>query len=184
MAIATVAYAEPPAIVRREQDRVQGREGQAIEKFLRQIYKETRLSQQWKELLASTEPAERRMVEAANQMDFERHRMLAKLAELSALPDNWDGYGSPGPQPAVQEAASALIGILWKAGVPTPHFAPVSGGGLQLEWQKQGRELELEILPHGEIAFLKVYESGEMQEGILPCSAQHEVVELVRWFNA
>lgn len=111
-------------------------------------------------------------------------RMLDKLTELSELPNNWDGYGSPGIQPAVKVAASDLIGVLHKAGAPMPHFALVSGGGLQLEWRKKNRELELEILPSGEIGFLKAHESGEMQEGILPRSFHLDVFELVKWFNA
>ncbi len=111
-------------------------------------------------------------------------RMLDKLAELSELPENWDGYGSPGIQPVVKETASDLIETLHKAGAPMPHFAPVSGGGIQLEWRKKNRELELEILPNGEIAFLKAPEPGEMEEGILPLSFHADVFELVKWFNA
>lgn len=123
------------------------------------------------------------VIETAPEDEYTRRRMLDKLAELSILPDNWDGYGSPSLQPAVKEAAADLIGILCEAGAPLPHFAPVSGGGLQLEWQRNGRELELEILPNGDLAFLKVYESGEMEEGLLPRSFHDHVVELVQWLS-
>lgn len=67
--------------------------------------------------------------------------------------------------------------------MPMPHFAPVSGGGIQLEWRRQNRELELEILPNGEIAFLKAPEPGEMEEGVLPLSFHADVFELVKWFE-
>lgn len=179
-----IACAEPPALVRREQNEVQGNEGRQVEHILRQILNGLRRSQPWQALLASTEAANEGTVEVSDQTDFERPRMLARLAELSELPDNWDGYGSPSLQPAVQETASALIGIICEAVAPTPHFAPVSGGGLQLEWQRQGRELELEILPDGEIVFLKVSEAGEMQEGSLPSSFHDNAMELVQWLTS
>ncbi len=54
MAIATVAYAEPPAIVRREYNGVQGREGKQIEAAVRQICEGLRHSFQWNKLLTTT----------------------------------------------------------------------------------------------------------------------------------
>ena len=112
------------------------------------------------------------------------NRMLDKLAQLSELPENWDGYGSPCVQPAVKETAVDLIHLLHKIGMPVPHFAPVSGGGIQLEWHKTDRELELEILPDGDVAFLKVNGSEEMEEGVLPRYFHVSVCELAKWFNA
>lgn len=50
--------------------------------------------------------------------------------------------------------------------LPTPHISPVPGGGIQFEWQKGYRELELEILPNRSIEFLVVTE-GDMTEGHL-----------------
>jgi hypothetical protein len=54
MAIATVAYAEPPAIVRRESNGLQGREGKQIEAAVRQICEGLRHSFQWNKLLTAT----------------------------------------------------------------------------------------------------------------------------------
>ncbi|MGH9837473.1 MAG: hypothetical protein ACREEM_01670 [Blastocatellia bacterium] len=123
-------------------------------------------------------------IETMPENGFELSSMFDKLKELFELPDNWDGYGSPAIQPAVKETASDLANTLHKAGAPLPHIAPVSGGGIQLEWHKKDRELELEILPDGDVAFLKVNESGEMQEATLPRTFYDRVFELVRWFNS
>lgn len=111
-------------------------------------------------------------------------RMLDRLAQLSELPDNWDGYGSPRIQLEVKETAADLIHLLHKIGMPVPHFAPVSGGGIQMEWRKNDREMELEILPDGDVAFLKVNGSEEMEEGVLPRYFNVSVCELANWFNA
>jgi len=47
-----------------------------------------------------------------------------------------------------------------------PHIAPVPGGGIQLEWDRDNRSLELEIHPNGHLEFL-VCEGDEMVDGPL-----------------
>jgi len=68
MAIATVACTEPPAIVRRRQDGVRGREGQQIEETLKQIYHALHRSQQWERLL--TPPTEVKEIESLEVSDL------------------------------------------------------------------------------------------------------------------
>lgn len=103
-----------------------------------------------------------------------------QLHQLSKLPENWDSYGSSRIKPTSVEKTADLLIDLAKFGMPTPSIFPVSGGGIQLEWQKGKRELEIEILPNGEIEFLKVYENGEMQEGRI---SKQYIWQLVRWFK-
>jgi hypothetical protein len=110
-------------------------------------------------------------------------RMIDEVDELADLPENWDGYGSPPIQSAAKETAYRLVELLDQLGMPNPHFAPVSGGGLQLEWQKGKCELELEILPTGEVSFLTVEESGEMNEAALPSDFQPDLSRLATWFK-
>jgi hypothetical protein len=110
-------------------------------------------------------------------------RMIDEVDELANLPENWDGYGSPPIQSAVRRTAYKLVELLDNLGLPNPHFAPVSGGGLQLEWQKEKRELELEIFPNGKVSFLMVEDSGEMNEGALPPDFQPDLSRLATWFK-
>lgn len=59
MAIAITTYAEPPAIVRRESNKVQGVEGRLLENSIRQIFERLQLSAEWKAALSrSREPNE------------------------------------------------------------------------------------------------------------------------------
>jgi len=88
---------------------------------------------------------------------------LQKLLDLSQLEPDWDGYGSPAIDlPCLGRAlALSLIGIVPDE-TPTPLVAPVPGGGVQLEWEVQGRVLELEFRPSGATEFLIV--DGDRQE--------------------
>lgn len=109
--------------------------------------------------------------------------MFDKLTELSELPENWDGYGSRRIEPAAKKTASNLLLMVYSLGMPTPHIVPVSGGGIQLEWQIKGRELELEVLPDGEILFLIVNENEQMQEGSVPHFLSPTLPALAAWLN-
>lgn len=109
--------------------------------------------------------------------------MFDKLAELSELPENWDTYGSQRIQPAAKKTASNLLWRVYSLGMPVPHLVPVSGGGIQMEWQQNKRELELEILPNGEILFLVVDENEGMQEGRVPHRLLPTLKNLADWLT-
>lgn len=87
------------------------------------------------------------------------------LARLIQLPGNWDSYGSLPIQPPAYFGALWLLLVLNDTAVSAPHIGPVSDGGIQLEWQLAGRELELEILPDGTIGYLSVNDRGEIETG-------------------
>ncbi len=108
---------------------------------------------------------------------------LKKLAELARLPENWDGYGSRPVQLAAVEGTARLLAALASVSPPPPHFCPVPGGGVQLEWQVSSRELELEVLPNGSMEFLVVDEEGEMLEGRLAPNRFDEMRTLIGWLK-
>ena len=45
------------------------------------------------------------------------------------------------------------------------------------------RELELEIFPNGEVSFLTVETSGEMEEGTFPADFRTDLSRLATWFK-
>lgn len=103
-----------------------------------------------------------------------------ELHKLKELPENWDSYGSSRiKDKAVKTTANLLVDTA-KFGMPKPYIFPVSGGGLQLEWQQGNKELEIEILPNGKIEYLKVNENGEMEEGEI---LELDIWRLVKWFR-
>lgn len=78
------------------------------------------------------------------------------LDRLAELPTNWDGYGSPPIGKSALQSARRLIEALDSFSMPMPEVRPVSGGGIQFEWRKAERELEVEILPDGSGSYLAV----------------------------
>jgi hypothetical protein len=93
---------------------------------------------------------------------------LFGLRRLAEFPEDWDGYGSPALTGAAVSQSRQVILELARAGVLSPDIRPVSGGGLQLEWRHAGRELELGVLPNGDLEFLVVLDGNHMVEGALP----------------
>jgi hypothetical protein len=110
-------------------------------------------------------------------------RAQQKLKELSELTENWDSYGSRPIQQKASETAAELLTETANFGLPEPQIFPVPGGGLQLEWESAKRELELEILPDGEIEYLIVDREGKMRENKISPSWMDEIYRLVSWFK-
>jgi len=103
-----------------------------------------------------------------------------ELQTLKDLPENWDSYGSPKLTNEASKRAAGLLHELACFGMPKPDLFPVSGGGLQLEWQRENRELEIEVLPDGSIEYLKVFPDGKMEEGKAIAA---DVLTLAQWFR-
>jgi hypothetical protein len=89
---------------------------------------------------------------------------IKRLQEILSLPKDWDSYGSSPPtQEAVNTAMKLMTGIDIDYFV-APHVVPVSGGGLQLEWEAGTRELELEVLNDGSVEYLKSERGDPIEE--------------------
>lgn len=85
-----------------------------------------------------------------------------RLQNLASLPENWNGYGSPQIAGEAISESLRIINELAKLGMPEPEIFPISGGGVQMEWQNQGAELEIEIMPDRSISYLLVGDNNEM----------------------
>lgn len=90
---------------------------------------------------------------------------IKRLNEVLSLLENWDSYGSPAP---TQDAANTAMDLLTGIDIDyfvAPRVVPVSGGGLQLEWQIETRRLELEILSDGSVEYLTTDREESCAEG-------------------
>ena len=110
---------------------------------------------------------------------------LADVARLAALPANWDSYGSPPlSETACQNAVQLLASIEYED-FPVPRIVPLSGGGLQIEWQYNRRELGLEIVAGShEVLFLKVHEDDSAEEGVFSITDRSTLQALLNWLLA
>ena len=73
---------------------------------------------------------------------------LRRAVHLLALPENWDSYGAPKITSSAVDAALRLRAAL----ATEPAMVPTSKGGVQLEWHDRGFDVELELLPDGQLA--------------------------------
>jgi len=91
---------------------------------------------------------------------------LETVRRLGNMPENWDGYRSPSIPVRATIAAGYVLSVVAEHMITPPHIAPVPGGGIQLEWDRDYRSLELEIQPNGQLEFL-VSEGDEIIDGSL-----------------
>jgi hypothetical protein len=87
---------------------------------------------------------------------------LQQLETISALQKDWDSYGSDPPTPEAILAARQLIADAYRNSKLVPYFvAPISGGGVQLEWRGPRREIEVELGSDGKsFSYLLIEEKG------------------------
>src|SRR6266498_726951 len=105
---------------------------------------------------------------------------LQTVERLTNMAENWDSYGSARISMLARTSANELLSIHSLNRTPPPHIAPVASGELQFEWVYEDRELELEILPTGDLEFLITSESGEMVEGPVSDS-NRQIPILISW---
>ncbi len=75
--------------------------------------------------------------------------VLESFADVMQLPAGWDSYGAAPPS---REAAVAAFTFLVGAMAPTtspPSIVPMSDGGIQLEWHRNGLDVEIDFPSDG-----------------------------------
>lgn len=86
--------------------------------------------------------------------------LTEQLDAMLALESNWDGYNADPIVPEVVEVAKEFVGflhaLLGRGGDETNMFvAPGRDGGVQVEWDDDAAEYEMEINPDGSFGFLR-----------------------------
>jgi hypothetical protein len=84
---------------------------------------------------------------------------IQSFEDLLQLPPNWDGYGAAQIQELIVDTAYRLLREVMDNDAPTPSVVPLSDGGVQLEWHRHGRNLEIEF-PADETPSFYYYEDG------------------------
>ena len=117
-------------------------------------------------------------------LDAKQLHLLRGIHSVASLSPNWDSYESPPPTPAAIMSAVAQVVRVDLSNLPVPHVAPVSGGGVQLIWQNDGRSLDLEFLPNGNIEYLTSQGGTHRLEGELTAADYQMTQALVAWLAA
>lgn len=109
--------------------------------------------------------------------------LLEKISGFRSLRPNWNSYGSPPPSETAIRNAIQFV-VLMEDEDPRPRVLPVSGGGIQFEWNCGERELELEFLPDGKVELLKVPDRESVgEEGRADSVNRIEVEKLFSWLT-
>ena len=70
-----------------------------------------------------------------------------QLQAIESLPDGWDSYGAPSPDPHFVACGRRFIERLARVpNLPQPYVNPTRNGGVQFEWEVGERYFELEIV--------------------------------------
>ncbi len=91
--------------------------------------------------------------------------IFERLKELAQLEADWDSYGAKAISSValvkVFEVLEALKERFVKVKEPLPQFiAPLADGGLQLEWNGQQGDIEVEIYPDGDLGYVLIEGQG------------------------
>ncbi len=106
---------------------------------------------------------------------------LQKLDDLAALDEDWDSYGGKPLSPAIYNAASMMLASLEFDELPVPCVTLCSAGTVQLEWQLNGRELEVEVVSPTRLRSLRVFPDGTMDEQEIAYSTTDALRHRTRW---
>ncbi len=82
-----------------------------------------------------------------------------RLNELVALTEGWDGKRAPAVAEQAFLTAARVLGELAEEQIPRPDISPSLDGGLLLEWDRDGFDLDVFVEPDG--AATVYYEHGD-----------------------
>jgi hypothetical protein len=103
------------------------------------------------------------------------------LRDIAKLPSGIPGGCSMIAVPALKAAFGVLGAVDLHIPLPAPNIGPVIGGGLQFEWKSNGKELEIEVLPDGEMLYLRSWNSHD-EEG--PVRGVSALLDHLEWLNS
>ena len=108
--------------------------------------------------------------------------VIRQASELVQLPPGWNSYGA---KPIANEAVKAAIAFLVEAipaipNVVAPAVVPTVRGGLQLEWHRQGVDLEIEFGPDATGSW---YAEDRDTEETVEAPLVNDDVALRRWLG-
>src|SRR3990172_155134 len=110
---------------------------------------------------------------------------VKRILQFQSLRDNWDSYGGHPPSFDVILTASSVVRNITLDDPPKPRIVPVPGGGIQFEWKKGRRELEIEGRPDGSIEYLKIDDGDPIGDGEeLESASTGSVESLLSWLIA
>jgi len=109
--------------------------------------------------------------------------VVEQLNDLRRLRFGWDGYRGAPISKEIITAAIAMINALDDHIAPRPRVVPTTSGGLQLEWNRPDRALELEFEKRDMVHYLRWEPAALIEdEDFTPPTDMERIHELIKWF--
>ncbi len=104
--------------------------------------------------------------------------LMQGFVDLFTLPENWDSYGAPPIIPRIINQALNLMNGLLGTASPAPRVVPLSSGGLQLEWHRNGIDLEV-VFDQDEQPFFYIRNRSNGEESEHPLPQDRELLRSI-----
>src|ERR1017187_2252618 len=99
---------------------------------------------------------------------------VKSLGDLLQLHRDWDGYGADEVQEHIAQKALWLLVEVMDNDSPSPSVVPLNDGGIQLEWHRHGRNLEIEFPVAAPPVFFYYEDASELEtEGAVSRGYNH-----------
>mgnify|MGYP003382453135 CR=1 FL=1 len=103
-----------------------------------------------------------------------------RFDELTALPKGWDGYGGLPVSFGCAQFAAHLVERLYDPSIPAPNLVPGSDGTVQIEWHRNGYDVEIDVTaPYEVVAYRHDLVSGNDEEVAL----QTDFTQIADWIG-
>jgi hypothetical protein len=106
---------------------------------------------------------------------------LTQLREVQQTGADIPGVGDLRIDEATATRARMLLAMIDFLELPTPHVAPVSGGGMSIEWALGPKEVKYALYPDGETIFYQVVNDEVESDGNISIMQPAEVTEPLKW---
>ena len=126
--------------------------------------------------VAPSRPAPRIAIRAPRRaLPAQLLRALERVIELFQLPRGWNSHGAePVSEAAFKQTVEFLTTYLIED-IAGPVLVPTVRGGVQLEWHRQGVDIEVEVSPDGSVSWCADdRRTGEEFEAVL--AGQEEAI--------
>ena len=106
---------------------------------------------------------------------------LTQVREIEQTGADIPGVGDLRIGEATATRARLLLAMIDVLELPTPHVAPVSGGGMSIEWTVGPKEVKYAFYPDGATMFYQVVDDEVESDGNLHTMEPQEVTGPLKW---
>lgn len=108
-------------------------------------------------------------------------RLMDRFNELTALPVGWDGYDGKPVSFQCASFAAAVLAKLFQNGVPAPSLVPGADGSLQIEWHRNGYDVELDVLDAQRVIAMRLNHQTQEEELL---EVENDFSKIATWIAA